>query len=95
MDKVTITDVIKAQRGWFSNENKVFFGDKVYDVNKGGRSEKHYLVRLTQAWTDMFDGKPKDHFRVNELDQETLKIGKLLDDIFLTVADLDAWLRKN
>ncbi|KKN29401.1 hypothetical protein LCGC14_0844750, partial [marine sediment metagenome] len=54
MDKVTITDVIKAQRGWFSNENKVFFGDKVYDVNKGGRSEKHYLVRLTQAWADMF-----------------------------------------
>jgi len=95
MKTVTITDVIKAQRGWFSSENKAFFGDKVYDVSKGGRSGKHYLVRLTQAWSDMFDGKPKDHFRVNELDQQTLKIGKLLDGIFPTQADLDTWLRAN
>ena len=95
METVTITDVIKAQRGWFSSENKAFFGDKVYDVDKGRTSGKYYLVRLTQAWTDMFDGKPKDHFRVNELNQQTLKIGKLHDDIFPTQAALETWLRNN
>ena len=95
METVTITDVIKAQRGWFSSENKAFFGDKVYDVGKGSTSGKHYLIRLTQAWTDMFDGKPKDHFRVNHLNQQTLTIGKLIDDIFPTQTELDTWLRAN
>ncbi len=95
METVTITDVIKAQRDWFSSENKAFFGDKVYDVVTGGKSGKCYLLRLTQAWTDMFDGKPKDHFRINQLDQQTLKIGNLVDDIFPTQASFETWLRHN
>lgn len=85
MKQIKLREIKSAQPNWFSRKNKEFFGDKEYYAytNKKG---SHYLIRQTDAWTDMFDGIKKTHFRVNEVDKETLKIKGLLDEEF---GDLD------
>jgi len=95
MKAITITDVKSAQPAWFSPKNKRFFGDKSYRVLKGGVSGKYYLVRLTQAWSDMFGRKPQNHYRINRLDPKTAKILELTDDIFDTNDAVKRWLRIN
>ncbi len=91
---VTLDDVAKVNSGWFSESNKRFFGDKSYSI-EAGTSGKIYLVRSTEAWTDMFDGIRKLHYRINNLDQTTLKIQSLIDDKFKTMNDVKEWLKQN
>lgn len=91
-----LTNSIKeANEGWFSPENKRFFNDVDYKGYYGKATGKAYLVRSTYAWTDMFGQEPRLYYRINNLDQETLKIEPLIDDEFQSIADVHQWLKEN
>ena len=70
----TIAQVMAANPNWFSRDNKRFFGDLSYKVLHGKVSHTPFLVRKTNAWTDMFDGLKKPHFVVNAIEPGTLKV---------------------
>ena len=95
--KATISEVRAAEgnRNWFDRKNKKFFNDVGYWTLKGKTSGKTYLVRSTYAWSDMFGNQKRLHYRLNELDQETLKVGHLIDWTFDTVCDVKQWLKNN
>ena len=76
---------------WFSEENMSFFNDYDYFVVKD-EFGWWYLLRYTSAWTDMFDGVRKYHFKLNDLDQQDLKIGRLIDNEFKTIEEVKEYL---
>jgi hypothetical protein len=91
---VTISQVRETQPNWFSRKNKRFFGDIQYWVLTG-KSGKPYLLRSTFMWSDMF-GQPKQvRYRISEIDQQTLKIGSLVDDIFHFREDAKDWIKSH
>jgi len=74
---------------WFSSENIKFFGDLEYwfYINTDGKT---YLIRKTNAWTDMFDGVKKVHYRINKIDN--FKISDLFDEHFKTLEEAKTFL---
>lgn len=85
----------EANQKWFSRGNKRFFGDIQYRAYYGKTTGKAYLIRSTYAWTDMF-GQPKRlHYRINNLNQDTLEIEPLIDNVFNDIFAVKAWLRSN
>ena len=85
----------EANPAWFGNGNKQFFGDISYKAYYGKATGKAYLVRATYAWSDMFDGIRKLHYRINPIDNETRDILPLTDDIFPDIFAAKHWLRNN
>ena len=89
-----LRDVKAKQPEWFSAKNKRFFQDCRYSVRYGQQTGERFLLRSTYMWSDMF-GRPKTlHYRLNQL-EEDLKIGPLVDDVFLTRASAMTWLREH
>jgi len=90
-----LRDIKAANPSWFSRGNKRFFNDVSYRAYYGKATGKAYLARSTYAWTDMF-GEPKRlHWRINDINQDTLEIEGLIDDIFPDIFAMKAWLRKH
>jgi hypothetical protein len=85
----------QANEHWFTPDNKRFFKDRSYYGYYGGTTGKSYLVQSTYAWTDMFGEKPRLHYRIHTLNQDTEEIGNLLDTEFKTLDDIKSWLREN
>ena len=83
---LTITALRQANQRWFSRDNKQFFGDLEYRVLHG-KSKTPYLVRRTYAWSDMFDGIRKSHWRINPIGVDLSILG-LNDEIFLSLDDV-------
>ena len=79
-----LSDVKAKNQGWFSRENMRFFGDVHYWLYHG-RNGKHYLVRLTKAWSDMFARAPKYSYRINPIGDN----GQIEDLIPVEFATLD------
>jgi hypothetical protein len=83
---------------WFTSENKKFFNDKSYTAMYGGETGQPYLVRSTEAWTDMFGEKPRLHYRINKVtttpDGKT-EIGELLDQEFPDMQAVKQFLGKD
>ena len=92
---VKMTHVRRANKTWFGKGNKRFFGDVWYRVRKGKTTGSLYLVRCTSAFTDMFGGKKRYHYRINKVNSVSLKIEGLIDDSFDTLADVNLWLSIN
>lgn len=90
-----LRDIKRANEGWFSRGNKRFFNDVSYHAYYGKKTGKAYLVRSTHAWTDMFDSPQQLHYRINEINQETLKIEPLINEMFKDIFAVKAWLRTN
>lgn len=90
-----IQQIKEANVNWFTPENKRIFHDVAYYGLYGKKTRKPYLVQETYAWTDMFGKKPRLHFRVHEVNTETLEIDKLLDDEFATMEEVKEWLEEN
>jgi hypothetical protein len=92
----TLLSKIKAaQPAWFSRENRRFFGDVGYYAYRGKTTKKPYLVRETSMWSDML-GQPRTFcFRVNQVNEESLMIESLTDDVFKTLEDAKAWVFDN
>jgi len=88
----TLSQVKAAQPEWFSRKNKRFFGDINYRVLHGKTSGEPFLVRLTNAWTDMFRQPKKRHYRVNGL-RDDLTIAPLINDIFADLWAVKRWLK--
>ena len=88
-----LRDIKNAQPDWFSRGNKRFFGDVSYRAFYGKATGTAYLVRSTYAWSDMFGQPKKLYWRINQVDQDTLKIGDLLDCTFDNIFQVKAWLR--
>jgi hypothetical protein len=76
---IKLSEVTSVQPEWFSLENMRFFGDKEYFIMTGGKTGRPFLIRKTQAWTDMFSKTPYDHYCINSLD-DALKIGEIVKD---------------
>ena len=88
-----LRDIKAAQPDWFSRGNKRFFDDVSYKAYYSKKTGTAYLVRSTYAWSDMF-GRPRVlHYRINNLNQDTLKIESLIDDVFKSIFEVKAWLR--
>ncbi len=83
-----------AQPHWFSPENKRFFGDIAYYGLYGKKSGLPYLVQYTNAWTDMFGGSRRMHWRINPLD-DNLKIRPLVPTEFRDLDAVKEWLGDN
>ena len=79
---------------WFTPENKRFFNDIDY-YGLWGKSGKPYLVQYTNAWTDMFGGGTRPHYRVHRVNQEDGRIAELLDEEFKTMEDVKKWMEDN
>jgi len=92
---ITLADVKQAQPQWFTRENKRFFNDVSYRVLHGKASHKPFLVRATYAWTDMFGGPKRLHYRINPLDPDTLHIQPLVDQEFKDLGEVKDWLKDN
>lgn len=90
-----IQQIKSANPHWFTPENKRFFNDITYYGLYGKKSHLPYLVRSTEAWTDMFGNKPRLHYRINPVNPETLDIENLLDDEFPTYEDVKEWMEEN
>jgi len=90
-----LRDIKAANEGWFSRGNKRFFGDVSYKAYYGKKTGTAYLVRSTYAWSDMFDRPKVLHYRVNNVNQDTLKIESLIDDVFKSIFEVKAWLRNS
>ena len=90
-----LQDIKQAQPDWFSLKNKRFFGDVSYRALRGKASGKVFLVRSTFAWSDMCGGDRRLHWRVNEIDQDTLIIRGLIDKSFSSIDSVKDWLKFN
>jgi len=90
-----LRDIKAANDGWFSRGNKRFFNDISYKAYYGKKTGKAYLVRSTYAWTDMFGKPTRLHYRINNINQESLEIQSLLDQEFNDIFEVKAWLRGN
>jgi|TARA_Y100000296_G_C5165136_1_gene254124 hypothetical protein len=89
---ISLTEVKARNLKWFSADNKKFFGDLRYWVLHQKGTNKPHLVRLTNAWTDMFGKEKEPHYRVNEITND-LKIGELNDRIFKSLREVKEWLK--
>ena len=92
--KPVMTQIRAANPQWFSRSNKRFFGDINYRLLYGKTTGERYLVRLTNAWSDMFSGVKKAHYRINTINDD-LTIGKLLDEQFADMDSVRGWLKLN
>ena len=90
-----LRQIIAANKDWFSRGNKRFFNDVSYKAYYGKKTGKAYLARSTYAWTDMFDRPRRLHYRINNVDQDTLEIEPLIDQEFNDIFAVKAWLREN
>ena len=88
---LTITALRQANARWFSPESIKFSGDLEYRVLHG-KSKTPYLVRRTYAWTNMFDGIRKSHWRINPIGVDLAILG-LNDEIFLSLDDVKQTLK--
>ena len=88
-----LSEIRDSQPGWFSRKNKRFFGDLNYRVLHGKHSKKGFLVRSTFEWSDMCGGEKRISWRINEVDQETLKIRSLIDGSFRSLDSVKDYLR--
>jgi hypothetical protein len=93
--KTLLRDIRAANEQWFSRGNKRFFNDVEYRGYYGKATGKAYLVRSTYAWTDMLDQPARLHWRINNLNQDTLGIESLIDQEFGNIFAVKAWLREN
>ena len=94
-DVSLIQQIKSAQPHWFSPENKRFFGDVSYFGLYGKKTHKPYLVRATEAWTDMFGNAPRLHYRINPVNPETLDIENLIDNEFKSMNEVKEWMEEN
>lgn len=85
----------QANEGWFSRGNKRFFNDVEYRGYYGKKTGTAFLVRSTYAWTDMFDQPRRLHYRINNLNQDTLEIEPLIEEEFNDIFAVKAWLREH
>lgn len=90
-----LRDIKMANQGWFSRGNKSFFNDVSYKAYYGKTTGKAYLARSTYAWTDMFDQPRRLHWRINNINQDTLEIESLIDKEFTDIFAVKAWLREH
>ncbi len=90
----TLAQVRAAQPNWFSRKNKRFFGDVSYKVLHGKVTRKPYLIRATNAWTDMFGQPTRLHYRINPL-MDDLTIGHLIEQEFRGMEAVKEWLAQN
>lgn len=85
--KKTLKDItaqiVDKQPKWFSKENRKFFGDLAYYGFQDSEGE-NWLIRKTNAWTDMFDGIKKPHYRINKVSKD-FEIQELIDRDFATL----------
>ena len=91
--EVLLDKIRRENRTWFSTVNMKFAGDLAY-FGYYSQAGQAFLVRKTNAWTDMFDGKKKLHYRINSI-EANFEIGDLIDDEFKTISDVLGWLVEN
>jgi hypothetical protein len=93
---VSLLNQIKnANEGWFSLKNKRFFKDINYYGRYGKATHKPYLVRSTVGLPYTFGKKPQLHYLINIINQDSLKIEDLIDEVFNTIEDVKEWLEVN
>ena len=87
----TLSEVKRANDGWFSRGNKKFFNDIAYRILHG-KDGAPYLVRSTYQWSDMFGGAKTVCWRINPLSSE-LKILSLVNTEFKSLDDVKEWIK--
>jgi len=72
-----ISELRQAHKKWFARGNQAFFADLGYRIlhDKQGTP---YLVRHTEAFTDMFTGVRVPHWRINPIGPN-LEIKNMVD----------------
>ena len=83
---VTVAQVRDANAGWFSRENRTFFGDISYKILHD-KKKNAYLVRQTYGFSDMFGNPKVAHYKVNPLGQN-LEILTMLDEFFESLPEV-------
>jgi len=86
-----MSELRQAHPVWFAPGNKEMFGDLEYRILHN-KQHNPYLVRRTQAWTDMFGQAPVQHWRLNPIGPN-LEIKSLVEQSFPTLDAAKEWLR--
>lgn len=95
---VRMADVRAANPTWFSRSYRRFFGDCSYKLLTAKNGQK-YLVRLSAAWSDMFDGVKKYRYYLNPIKPD-LSIDCLVESegglpkAFRDLDEVKEWLRE-
>ena len=89
-----LTDVRAKNQRWFSRENMRFFGDVRYWLYHS-QDGKHYLVRLTKGWSDLFskDGVPKYSYCINPISDDG-RIEDLIPVEFATLEEAKKYVKQ-
>ena len=87
MNIPTLQDVKKAHPTYFADGNMEFFGDLGYDIITTRDNKGWYFLQHTNAWTDMFDGVKKPHYRIRAINSD-LSFEPMLSECFASVAEV-------
>ena len=87
---ITIQQIEAANVQWFSKGAKKFSNDRSYYAYTSKVDKKVYLIRSSYMFSDMFGGQKKLSYTINEINQETLKIGSLINDDRHSVLTFDS-----
>ena len=88
-----ISTLKNAHKQWFSEDNMRLSGDIEYRILHN-KQHQPYLVRLTEAFTDMFGGARTAHYRINPIG-DNLEILSLDDRIFTCLREVKQALAKS
>ncbi len=92
MTKFDMRRLREVQPDWFCCKNRRFFGDVSYRTLRGKLTGNIFLVRSTYAWTDMFGGPRRLHYRINTVGDDYV-IGNLIDKTFRDIDDVKEYLK--
>jgi hypothetical protein len=76
-NRITMSELKAANATYFGKGNKRFFNDAKYTIMYVNR--KPYLLTYTAGFSDMFGGDKSYFYTAKLIDQETLKIGYMIE----------------
>ena len=88
----TIEDLINANKGYFSEANKIFFNDIDYRLLTSKTKQK-YLVTQTFKFSNMF-GEPKEIFFIVKPISNRGEIGVSIHEDFKSLSQVKNYLKE-
>lgn len=87
---ITLAQIKANNVQWFSKGAKKFSNDRSYYAYTSKIDKKVYLIRSSYMFSDTFGQPRKLSYTINEINQETLKIGSLINDDRHSVLTFDS-----
>lgn len=84
-------DLRKANKLWFAEGNRRFFGDLKYDVIY--KEGKPYFLQITKKWSDMFGSENIKIYHIIKEISDYNEIGDVVVE-FESLSELNSWINE-